>query len=188
MKENKAKYVILGLLSHMPMTGYELKKYSSSWIPYFWEISYGQIYPSLKQMETGGLIDLAEGKIKGKRAESKTYMLTSKGKESLEQWLKDPKQNEVYRSELLLKLFFSSRIPPEVSSEKIRVLKKESLKHRDLLKGEVDKLKEQISLSPDHPYFMFTAMFGEMYYDMCAQWSDKVLRILSRLDRAKRSE
>jgi DNA-binding PadR family transcriptional regulator len=50
MKENRARYVILGLLSHQPMSGYELKKYAGQWISYFWDIGYGQIYPALKDL------------------------------------------------------------------------------------------------------------------------------------------
>jgi len=119
LKENKAKYVILGLLSHMPMTGYELKKYSSQWIPYFWDISYGQIYPALKQMHRQGLAAPVADKSKKKRAESKTYSITPAGREELVKWLKNPKLQETHRSELLLKLFFSSRIDTGFTVEKI---------------------------------------------------------------------
>src|SRR5665811_376801 len=118
MKENRARFVILGLLSHMPMTGYDLKKYSAEWISYFWEIGYGQIYPALKEMNKEGLIKVG-GPASGKRAESKLYSLTPAGKEELLKWLKSPKKNEVYRSELLLKMFFSSLIDPVFSVAKV---------------------------------------------------------------------
>lgn len=181
MKENRARYVILGLLSHQPMSGYDLKKYSSQWIPYFWDISYGQIYPALKQMSTAGLIALAAGPAKGKRAETKTFALTKKGREELEKWLKNPRLKEEHRSELLLKLFFSSNIEPGFSAEKISSFRSQALKHCGILKKVVKDLNPQKRGKPDHVYFMLTAMFGEMYYAMCAEWSEKVLKILKGL-------
>jgi DNA-binding PadR family transcriptional regulator len=182
MKENRARFVILGLLSHQPMSGYELKKYSTEWISYFWDIGYGQIYPALKEMSGAGLVEITAAK--GKRAESKTYSLTPAGKAELLKWLKSPKKNEVYRSELLLKMFFSALIEPGFSVEKMKALKTESEKHGKILHGAVLDLEKNISVSPDHPYYMFTAMFGERYYKMCGEWADEVLRILGRIKRS----
>ena len=179
MKENCARFVILGLLSHQPMSGYELKKYSGQWISYFWDIGYGQIYPALKEMSKKGLIKITVSE--GKRAESKTYSLTTAGKTELLKWLKSPKKNEVYRSELLLKLFFSALIEPAFSLEKMNALKAESLKHMQILHGAVTDLEKHISASPQHPYYMFTAMFGERYYKMCSEWADDVMRILKKI-------
>ena len=48
MKDNNATYVLLGLLSHNPMTGYDIKKSVATRMSYFWDLSYGQIYPTLK--------------------------------------------------------------------------------------------------------------------------------------------
>jgi len=186
MKENRARYVILGLLSHQPMSGYELKKYSTQWISYFWDIGYGQIYPALKEMNREGLVKISASE--GKRAEAKTYSLTRTGKEELIKWLKSPKKNEIHRSELLLKLFFSALIEPGFSGGKMKALKEESLKHMQILHGVIADLEKNISMSPQHPYYMFTAMFGERYYKMCADWSDDVLRILSRLEWGKKSK
>jgi PadR family transcriptional regulator AphA len=185
MKENRARYVILGLLSHQPMSGYELKKYSTQWIPYFWDISYGQIYPALKQMNTAGLIARAAVPVKGKRAEAKTYVLTDRGRGELKKWLKNPRLNEVHRSELLLKLFFSANIEPGFSAEKISSFKLQALKHGGILDKVVKDLNGQINGNPGHAYFMFTAMFGEMYYKMCADWSDKVLKIIKKIKKGR---
>jgi DNA-binding PadR family transcriptional regulator len=181
MKENRARYVILGLLSHQPMSGYELKKYAGQWISYFWDIGYGQIYPALKDLSKKGLVSIA--KSEGKRAEAKTYSLSPAGKEELVKWLKNPKKNEVFRSELLLKLFFSALIEPGFSTDKLEALKTESAKHTKLLKRAVSDLEKNINLNPANPYYMFTAMFGEKYYNMCAKWADEVLRIIRRQNR-----
>jgi len=47
----KMDYVLLGLLSHEPMTGYEMKKRLDTTLRFFWGGSYGSIYPTLNQLE-----------------------------------------------------------------------------------------------------------------------------------------
>ncbi len=57
MKENtgKSKYVILGMLARMPLTGYTIKKWLENEYSHFWQESYGQIYPTLKILVAQGL-------------------------------------------------------------------------------------------------------------------------------------
>jgi ABC-type antimicrobial peptide transport system permease subunit len=55
-KENKARFVILGLLAHEPMSGYDIKKRIEYSISNFYDISYGQIYPELARMEVANLL------------------------------------------------------------------------------------------------------------------------------------
>lgn len=129
-------------------------------------------------MSDAGLVKLDAGPAKGKRAETKTYALTDKGRQELEKWLKSPRLNEVHRSELLLKLFFSGNIAPGFSAEKISTFMSEALKHGGILKKVVKDLNAQRRGNAGHAHMMFTAMFGEMYYAMCAEWSEKVLKIL----------
>ena len=48
--EKKIDYAILGLLSHEPMTGYEIKKRMDTTLKFFWRASYGSIYPGLSEL------------------------------------------------------------------------------------------------------------------------------------------
>ena len=48
--EKKIDCVILGLLSHEDLTGYEIKKRMDTALKYFWGASYGSIYPSLSEI------------------------------------------------------------------------------------------------------------------------------------------
>ena len=45
-KERKIDMVILGLLSHEDLTGYEIKKRMDGAISFFWKGSFGNIYPA----------------------------------------------------------------------------------------------------------------------------------------------
>ena len=61
-KERKIDRVILGLLSHEPLTGYDIKKRIDTSIRFFWKGSFGSIYPALSDMEKNGLITRSEHK------------------------------------------------------------------------------------------------------------------------------
>jgi len=45
--EKKLDCVILGLLSHEDLTGYEIKKRIDTGLKLFWSASFGSIYPTL---------------------------------------------------------------------------------------------------------------------------------------------
>ena len=49
--EKKSDCVILGLLSHEDLTGYEIKKRMDTALKYFWGASYGSIYPALMEQK-----------------------------------------------------------------------------------------------------------------------------------------
>ena len=45
--EKKIDYVLLGLLCHESLTGYEIKKRLDTRLRLFWSASFGSIYPAL---------------------------------------------------------------------------------------------------------------------------------------------
>jgi len=106
MKKQKTPFVILGLLTIEPMSGYEIKKFISTSIGHFWAESNGQIYPSLRQLVREKFIVLVEKQQKGKQ-ESHLYSITKEGQKALEQWLEETTDGKsIHRDEELLKLFF----------------------------------------------------------------------------------
>ena len=50
-KDRKIDMVILGLLAHEDLTGYDIKKQIDGAISFFWKGSFGSIYPALSDME-----------------------------------------------------------------------------------------------------------------------------------------
>ena len=52
------KYALLGFLNYGPHTGYELKKFFDVSVAHFWNAELSQIYPTLKTLETEGLVDM----------------------------------------------------------------------------------------------------------------------------------
>jgi PadR family transcriptional regulator AphA len=108
MELSPTAYVILGMLSWRPMSGYDIKSLADRSTRFFWAISYGQIYPELRRLNNAGLVqaDEAEG---GRRRTA--YRLTPKGRKALRGWLAEPPETFESRDEGLLKLFFASASP-----------------------------------------------------------------------------
>ncbi|HVB26617.1 MAG TPA: PadR family transcriptional regulator, partial [Mycobacteriales bacterium] len=81
---------VLGLLHETPMHGYELRKRLNNVLGPFRAISYGSLYPCLKQMLLAGWIG-EDGRagageapaLSGRRAKI-VYKLTAEGKEQLQ--------------------------------------------------------------------------------------------------------
>lgn len=107
----KTQYVILGLLTENPLSGYDIKKIIDIRFKFFWNESYGQIYPELKRMIDDGLIECeAMESDRGKQL----YRITSTGFESLRQWLMIRPDTESFRLEILLKRYFAGIVAPEI--------------------------------------------------------------------------
>ena len=95
-------YTILGLLSHQPRHGYDLKNAIEWALGGRREVNFGQIYNTLSRLERDGLVIASAVKDgRGKR----NYQITPKGREELEVWLNQTvKKNESLLDEFLVKL------------------------------------------------------------------------------------
>ncbi len=106
-KQSDTKYAILGLLTTGCRTGYSIKQLIDQSLNHFWKISYGQIYPALKQLVDDGLATVTDTTQDGK-PDKKEYFLTPKGELELQTWLQLPiKEIPTEKNEVLLKIFFS---------------------------------------------------------------------------------
>ena len=80
------RYIILGLVATEPLTGYEIKKWVDCSVRFFWDISYGQIYPTLRQLTQEGMLTMEE-KVQKAGPVRKVYTITKTGREELLSWL-----------------------------------------------------------------------------------------------------
>ncbi len=79
---------MLGLLADSPMHGYELRKQVNALLGWTRLLSYGTLYPCLKQLGRAGYIVADEDASSGRRTKI-TYRLTADGKEHLAELLED---------------------------------------------------------------------------------------------------
>ncbi len=176
-KNRKIDMVILGLLSHEFLTGYDIKKQIDSSIHFFWKGSFGSIYPALGEMEKTGLVSKREAPIDNSARERIEYSITSRGRKVLEDWLKDSQASNELKYETLLKLFFSGNCEKNVAISNIMKFREETEKELSILKFyEANLLKVQDE--KDHVYFYLTVLFGERSYETYLKWCDEAVEIL----------
>lgn len=176
-KENTAVYIILGLLSHEDMSGYDIKKRVDATISRFWEIGYGQIYPTLARLEKEGLVTKMAG-VEAKGPERNLYSITGTGREVLVEWLKLPEQKEYIKYEILLKLFFGSLVSIEDSTKRIGEFQRrhqENLKLQEAFKA---NLEAAMGHNKDHLFYYITVLFGERIYKAYLEWADEAVKLL----------
>jgi PadR family transcriptional regulator, regulatory protein AphA len=109
MELSPTAYVILGMLSWRPMSGYDIKAIVDRTTRFFWAASYGQIYPELRKLDAAGLVTREPEQ--GSARRRTPYRLTDDGAAALREWLEQPPQSLEIRDEGLLKLFFASAAP-----------------------------------------------------------------------------
>ncbi len=122
----QAKYVALALLNKRPMTGYEIKKEFEGTISFFFDGSYGSVYPTLKNLEKEGCIE-KQTIVQDDRPNKNEYSITSAGKELLAQYFMEPLLEDNVRSDLCMRLFFGEK----ESAEDVRSWIEQGLKQHE---------------------------------------------------------
>lgn len=177
-KDRKIDMVILGLLSHEPLTGYDIKKRIDTSIHFFWKGSYGSIYPALSDMEKNGLITKTQNTDKSSNRERIEYSITDRGIELLRSWLKDSKVSNELKYETLLKLFFGGVADKEVTISNIDQFEQNISQELQLLKYFQGNLSEKLK-ERDHLYYYLTVTFGVETYEAFLKWCEKAKAMLS---------
>jgi DNA-binding PadR family transcriptional regulator len=97
------KFALLGLLTHDPKHGYDLKNELEQALGGHWEINFGQIYTTLARMERDGLLEVVDEDRDGRG--KKTYRLTDQGRKELTAWLEEPVEKpRQLRDEFFIKM------------------------------------------------------------------------------------
>lgn len=174
--EKKMDQVILGLLSHEPLTGYEIKKLIDTTLRLFWGASFGSIYPTLNEMERQGLVSREE--VKENRRNKVIYTITGAGRQHLRDWLELPSVKDEVRYETLLKLFFGSGIGAEGTLKHIENFESKIRQELPILEHSVQVLEPIQDMAEEHTYYMLTAMFGVKAYQAYLEWCEEAKKIL----------
>lgn len=179
MREKKIDCVILGLLSHEELTGYEIKRRIDSSLSYFWGASYGSIYPALSALVSNGL---AERRYDEESSRSKQiYSITDKGRAYLREWLLQPVQRDELRYETLLKLFFGSEAGAEATAEHIAAFREKTEKALGELLRAREVLKAHLDEDVTHRYYLLTVEFGISTYEGYLKYCDEAIEALGEM-------
>ncbi|WP_265520720.1 PadR family transcriptional regulator [Oerskovia flava] len=103
------RYLVLGLLTVRPMTGYDLKRAFDSSVQHFWAADRSQLYRTL-----AGLVDAGLAEVEVVPQESypdrKVHRITPAGLAALREWLASPLEAEDSREPFLGRLFFADQL------------------------------------------------------------------------------
>jgi PadR family transcriptional regulator, regulatory protein AphA len=158
-------YVILGMLSLRPMSGYEIKRVADFSVRHFWTISYGQIYPELKNLVEAGLAEPEDGSV-GSRQRT-LYRLTKTGREALLDWVGIPNEVPIeVRDEMLLRLFFADQLEP---AERRALLQNMAVRHQRTA-AELLAKPEAVRVGCRGEVLEF----GIAFHEFCAGWFGKL--------------
>lgn len=182
-KSNTTQYSILGALSIEPMSGYEIKKLMAESTNYFWAESNGQLYPTLAKLAKSKLVTVKEQVI-GKKT-SKIYTLTKAGEKKLKEWLVKEANPFPRRDVLLLKLFYGSNVPPEVSIKHINNHVKKCKSALDIYTDIANKLEEFVKQKKYPVYYLLTVKAGIQRVQAELEWSKEAIKLIYKYSEIK---
>jgi DNA-binding PadR family transcriptional regulator len=122
MEEMSIDHIILGIISLEPCSGYDMKmEFEQGGASMLSALSFGSIYPRLKQLQQEGLVEMQQEASGGRQ--KKVYELTQAGWLELQGWLVQQSDYPIpMRDELLLKMLFwgSSGVDRETLMAQLR--------------------------------------------------------------------
>lgn len=177
----RTRFAVLGMLGLGLETGYRMKKHVEGNLSHFWQESYGQIYPVLRQLQDEGLVRRGADP-DGPGPRRNRYQLTAAGEAELRGWLAEAPELSPPRMELLLKLSFGDRAEPGVCIEHVRA-------HRDMCARDLayfdeiePGLEAQAATHRSVAYGLTTLRYGRLLREAELRWCDETLERLARLD------
>ncbi len=174
--ERKIDCVILGLLSHEELTGYEIKKRMDTALKFFWGASYGSIYPALSDLVDRGLA-VKRGD-PGNKRNKLIYTITDEGRRYLKEWLTLPVEKDELRYETLLKIFFGNEQGTEQALLHIEAFEKKIQNELPYLFRAEQALQECLDDDPTHKYYLLTVKFGIKTYHTYLEWCAEAKKFL----------
>jgi len=182
-RENRTRYVVLGMLTTGDLTGYGLRQRIAGSVGHFWRESYGQLYPTLRRLAAEGLVEASATEGRPGRAGA-VYRLTEAGRAALARWVAQPPVLEPERNEVLLKVFFAGAAPPEATARNLAVVGAELRAQRAALEEIARSMDASPHAHPDAPFWRLTLEFGLEFTRMALAWLDRAQGVLRSRRRA----
>ena len=175
MSKNRTQYVILSLLRIQPCTGQEIHEFCNTRFSYFWQESYGQIYPNLNKLEEQGHAK----KLPNATKRNAKYEITKKGLSKLEKWIQEEPSPRIIRDELFLKIFCGSAVSNLLHLDHVGNAKESARKEKAALKKVFVELDQMEGSHPDVKYWRLILQAGLYSLDARIKWCDMVEKELA---------
>lgn len=168
----KGRDVILGILSRKERTGYDIKNILENQLSYFYDGTYGMIYPTLRKLE-------AEGKIKKEvviqegRPNKNVFAITEAGREEFAAYFQSDVDAETVKSDLLMRLFFAQ----DLSDESLQPLLAEEIARKE---EKIQQLHDNLQTWKDDGGLTstqeITIKYGLAYYEATKKVLEEALK------------
>ncbi|MDI9455257.1 MAG: PadR family transcriptional regulator [Spirochaetota bacterium] len=168
------KFALLGLLNKQKMTAYELVKFANESIGFFWNESYSNVHRTLNLLAEENLIE----KLPEKGSRNKNiYAINDRGRQALSEWLSNHQHTTIYRDELLLKLFVSSRKDYPALLVDLKNVFEELQMQRQVYAG----LQELLSSRVDNLSFDLVLEYGIVQNEVTIEWLKKTIQTIEEI-------
>jgi DNA-binding PadR family transcriptional regulator len=171
-------YAVLGLVDKVPgSSGYELAGVAARSLAYFWPISRTLLYRELARLSAMGWVEPT--RVEQTHAPSKwTYRTTSDGQRAFSEWLATPAEGAgSQRNPLLLRLFFSYRLPSKQAQTLLSAYRDRLEMQRDQLSAISEKLSA--TPTPQARAGWLAARHGVLTMEAGLQWVDEAEAFLA---------
>jgi PadR family transcriptional regulator, regulatory protein AphA len=178
-RERRTRYVVLGMLAQGPANGYALRQRIEASVGNFWQESFGQLYPTLKELSRSGLVTSSAEK--GARKGARSYAITASGKLALRQWLARGPQPVPERNELLLKVFFAALSPAEVRAH-VLAARADAQRTRAQLRQMRASLRKALATHPSWPAWVATIDYGIIAQRALEAWCTRTAQAVATME------
>lgn len=177
--------VVLTVLAHRPMTGYEIAKSFDQALSHFWHASHQQIYRELARLNRDGMVVYRSVKQSGK-PDKKLYAITRAGRTALRKWAAEPSDPPRPHYDLLVKLMAGLLVnKPGIGREFERVQAQTTGYLEQLRAMEKNCLRQPLRTGWDHGLFLALRR-GLLLVEAQAEWLAEVKYFLTRGDLKRR--
>jgi DNA-binding PadR family transcriptional regulator len=104
---------VLGLLKERPVHGYELRKQLAQKLGFFWTVSFGSLYPTLRRLERAGAVEKATVSDSASRRKQ-VYRITPAGERRFLELLEEGAASSWEEDKFPLRLAFFRYLRPEM--------------------------------------------------------------------------
>lgn len=175
----KTRYVLLGLLQEEILSGYEIKKIIDRRMSFFWQESFGQIYPELNKMSEEGLVLISDtGSEENIKREKTRYKITLQGEKEFKKWMEEENEKDSVRSEFLLKMYLSTPKNADEMQRHIIKFKEQSEEKLKLFNLYHAQLNQIIEVHSNHKQILHVLDLGIRQAKLYIDWSEEILKDL----------
>ncbi|MGH2357255.1 MAG: PadR family transcriptional regulator [Candidatus Limnocylindria bacterium] len=175
-RRSRTRFVVLGMLTYGPASVYALRQRIAGSVGFFWQESFGQLFPTLARLEREGLVhgqDIADA-----RRRRRDYEITAAGRHALAAWLGEAPAPQPERNELLLKVFFASEGDPDTVRGFVADAEREAHAQLEVLQGIAARLRDVSASDPRHEYRLLTARYGIIGLEALGRWAAEARDVL----------